>query len=196
MFDSGKTVSELITEIKAEADVSLKIPDATYIGWLNELEQLCYTEIIKEQREIDIKNPTSPISVSDLTVSEDEAPIRFEDIYTIYADYVQLSKTTLASGYIFPDTFFKKGNDIGFNYDGLIMDMKIIYFAKPKVKKSADGNVMLPIEFMHMAKAKLRGEAYKLVNEDALASKWLNDYNIAIENFKTWCNNKSSQFGM
>ena len=196
MFDSGKTVSDLITEIKAEADVSLEIPDETYLGWLNELEQLCYTEIIKEQREIDIKNPSSPISVSDLTVSEDEAPIRFEDIYTIYADYVQLSKTTLASGYVFPDTFFKSNNDIGFNYDGLIRDMKIIYFAKPKVKTSADGKVMLPIEFMHMVKAKLRGEAYKLVNEDALASKWLNDYNIAIENFKTWCNNKSSQFGM
>lgn len=196
MFDSGKTVSELITEIKEEADIALEIPEATYIGWLNELEQLCYTEIIKEQREIDIKNPTSPISVSSLTVSEDEAPIRFEDIYTIYADFVQLSKTTLTSGYIFPDTFFKKNNDIGFNFDGLIRDMKIIYFAKPKVKTSADGNVMLPIEFMYMVKAKLRGEAYKLVNEDALASKWLNDYNVAIENFKTWCNNKSSQFGM
>ena len=196
MFDSGKTVSDLITEIKDEADIALEIPDATYIGWLNELEQLCYTEIIKEQREIDINNPTSPISVKDLIVSEDEAPIRFEDVYTIYADYVQLSKTTLASGYVFPDTFFKSNNDIGFNFDGLIRDMKIIYFAKPKVKTSADGKVMLPIEFMYMVKAKLRGEAYKLVNEDALASKWLNDYNVAIENFKTWCSNKSSQFGM
>lgn len=196
MFDSGKSVSELITEIKEEVDIALEIPESTYINWLNILEQLCYTEIIKEQREIDIKNPTSPISISSLTVSEDEAPVRFEDIYTIYADFVQLTKTTLTSGYVFPNTFFKKNNDIGFSADAKVIDMKIIYFAKPKVKTSDEGNVMLPIEFIDMAKAKLRGEAYKLVNEDALASKWLNDYNVMIDNFKAWCNNKSSQFGM
>ena len=196
MFDSGKSVKELIDEIKEEADIALELPTTTYINWLNALEQLCYTEIIKEQREIELKNPTSPISISTLTVSEDEEPIRFEDIYTIYADYVQLTKTTLTSGNVFPNTFFKKNNDIGFSVDGSVRDMKIIYFAKPKVKTSDTGNVMLPIEFIDMAKAKLRGEAYKLVNEDALASKWLNDYNVAIENFKTWCNNKSSQFGM
>lgn len=196
MFDSKKSVSALITEINSEADIAIAIPDETYIDWLNALEQLCYTEIIKEQREIDIKNPTSPISISALTVSEDEEPIRFEDIYTIYADYVQLSKTTLASGYTFPDTFFKKSNDIGFNADALVREMKIIYFAKPKVKTDNKGNVMLPIEFIDMVKAKLRGEAYKLANEDSLASKWLNDYNVMLENFKAWCNNKSSQFGM
>ncbi len=196
MFDSGKKVSELITEIQAETDIAIEIPESTYIDWLNALEQLCYTEIIKEQREIEIKNPISPISISTLTVSADEAPIRFEDIYTIYADFVQLAKTTLTSGYVFPNTFFKKNNDIGFSVDALVRDMKIIYFAKPKVKTSVDNNVMLPIEFIDMVKAKLRGEAYKLANEDALASKWLNDYNVMIENFKTWCNNKSSQFGM
>lgn len=196
MFDSGKSVSELITEIQNETDIALEIPTTTYINWLNIVEQLCYTEIIKEQREIDIINPTSPISISALTVLEGEEPVRFEDIYTIYADFVQLTKTTLASGYVFPNTFFKKNNDIGFSVDAIVGEIKIIYFAKPKLKTSVDGNVMLPIEFIDMVKAKLRGEAYKLANEDALASKWLNDYNVMLENFKTWCNNKSSQFGM
>ena len=196
MFDSGKAVALLIYEIQAETNIAPEIPESTYIDWINTLEQLCYTEIIKEQREIEIQYPTSPISISSLTVSEDEEPIRFEDIYTIYADHVQLTKTTLTSGQVFPNTFFKKNNDIGFSVDSAVKNMKILYFVKPKVKNLLVGNVMLPVEFIDMVKAKLRGEVYKLANEDALASKWLNDYNVMLDNFKTWCNNKSSQFGM
>ncbi len=196
MFNSGKSVSELITELKDEVDIAFEIPTTTYLTWLNSIEQLCYSEIIKEQREIKVLSPITPISMSSLSVSEDEAPIRFEDIHTVYADDVQLVKTTLASGQIFPDTFYKHNDDLGFNSPYKTNELKIIYFARPKIKTSEEGNVMFPIEFIDLVKAKLRGEAYKLVNEDALAGKWLNDYNVMLENFKAWCNNKTSQFGM
>ena len=59
-----------------------------------------------------------------------------------------------------------------------------------------DVNVMLPIEFIDLVKAKLRGEAYKLANEDSIAAKWLNDYNTLLETFKAWIADKSSNFGM
>ena len=55
---------------------------------------------------------------------------------------------------------------------------------------------MIPLEFIDLVKAKLRGEAYKLVNEDGIASKWLNDYNILLETFKLWITSKSSNFGI
>jgi hypothetical protein len=196
MFDSGKSVSELITELKDEVDIALEIPTSTYLLWLSSIEQLCYSEIIKEQREANVLNPTTPIQMDSISVSENEAPIRFEDIHTVYADDVQLIKSTLASGQIFPDTFYKHNDDLGFNSPYKIKELKIVYFARPKIKTAEEGNVMLPIEFIDMAKAKMRGEAYKLVNEDAMAGKWLNDYNIMLENFKAWCNNKASQFGM
>ena len=196
MFDSGKSVNELITELKDEVDIALEIPDATYIGWLNRLEQFCYSEIIKEQREITVSNPTTPVSLSDLTASEAESPIRFEDIYAVYADGVQLMKTTLASGQIFPDTFYKHNDKLGFNSPFMTRELKIIYFARPKIKASATGNVMFPVEFMDLVKAKMRGEAYKLANEDEQAGKWLNDYNVELENLKAWCNNRASQFGV
>ena len=196
MFNSGKSVSELITELRDEVDIALEIPTSTYLLWLNTIEQLCYSEIIKEQREVKVLAPTTPISMESLTVSEEEAPIRFEDIYAVYADDVQLMKTTLASGQIFPDTFYKHNDDLGFNSPYKTKELKIVYFARPKVKTSEDGNVMLPIEFIDLVKAKMRGEAYKLVNEDAFAGKWLNDYNMMLENFKVWCGNRASQFGM
>lgn len=196
MFDSGKSVKELITELKDEVDVAFEIPTSTYLIWLNSIEQLCYSEIIKEQREIIVKNPTTPIALSNLTVSGNEAPIRFEDIYAVYADDVQLMKTTLASGQIFPDTFYKQNDNLGLNLPYLTQELKIIYFVRPKIKTSETGNVMMPIEFMDMVKAKMRGEAYKLMNEDSLAGKWLVDYNVSLENFKSWCNNKASKFGM
>ena len=196
MFNSGKTVAELITELRDEVDIALEIPSSTYLLWLNSIEQLCYSEIIKEQRDVKVLAPTTPISMESLTVSEDEAPIRFEDIYAVYADDVQLMKTTLASGQIFPDTFYKQNDDLGFNSPYKTKELKIVYFARPKVKTSEAGNVMLPIEFIDLVKAKMRGEAYKLVNEDALAGKWLNDYNVLLETFKAWCNSKASQFGV
>lgn len=196
MFNSGKSVKELITELKDEVDIALEIPDTTYISWLNSAEQLLYSEVIKEQRELTVPNPTSTVKFDELTVSEEESPIRFEDIHTVYADDVQLMKSTLASGQIFPDTFYKHNDNLGFNSPFKTKELKIVYFARPKVKTSDEGNVMIPIEFIDLIKAKLRGEAYKLVNEDALAGKWLTDYNVILENFKAWCNNKASQFGM
>lgn len=196
MFNSGISVKEIITELRDEVDIALEIPTTTYLLWLNSTEQLMYSEIIKEQREIKVANPTTPISFDGLTVSEDEAPIRFEDIHAVYADDVQLMKSTLSSGHIFPDTFYKHNDDLGFNSPYKTKELKIIYFARPKVKESEVGNVMLPIEFVELVKAKMRGEAYKLANEDGLAGKWLNDYNILLENFKVWCNSRASQFGV
>lgn len=196
MFNSGKSVSELITELRDEVDIALEIPTSTYLVWLNGVEQLSYSEIIKEQREVIVENPTTPISFVSLNVTEDEAPIRFEDIHAVYADDVQLMKTTLSSGQIFPDTFYKQNDDLGLNLPYMTKELKIIYFVRPKIKTSEDGNVMMPIEFIDLVKAKMRGEAYKLVNEDSLAGKWLNDYNVLLETFKVWCNNKASQFGV
>jgi hypothetical protein len=70
---------------------------------------------------------------------------------------------------------------------------------KPELKtisNYASKYVMLPIEFIDLIKAKLRGEAYKYANEDNLAAKWLNDYNVLVETFKAWLSNKQPEFGI
>lgn len=200
MFDSGIKASALIKQIKDEADIAVPVSDESYVLWLNSLEQLLYTELIREQGKIEISDTeASVLNIEAINVPSGENAVRFEDIYTIYADKTQLIFSTAASGVIFPDTYYKIGNNIGLNLKKTPEKIVIIYYVKPALKTISDisaKNVMLPIEFIDLAKAKLRGEAYKLVNEDALSAKWLNDYNILLETFKAWLSEKQSKFGM
>ena len=111
MFDSGVTVSELIESINMEADISYDIPDESYILWLNSLEQLLYREVIKEQNEHlpDINGApfSGVLSLVNVKENENEDDIRFEDIHAVYSDDTQLIKSSLASGVILPDTYYK-----------------------------------------------------------------------------------------
>ena len=199
MFNSGIKVTDLIKQINSEADIALDIPNESYVQWLNSLQQLLYTEVIKEQKKVVLEPPfdSSLIEMSDFAESGENDPI-FEDIHAVYSGEIQLIKSTVASGVIFPYTYFKFTNKLGFNTT-VEKNITIIYFVKPELinpKAIGESKVMLPIEFIDLATAKLRGEAYKLANEDALAAKWLNDYNVHLETFKAWIVSKSANFGM
>ena len=198
MFDSGIKTEDLIKDLKSEIDVALEIPDETYIFWLSSLEQLLYSEFIKEQNKITVIDPPEDIiNIASVYTPAGESPLRFEDIHTVYADNIQLIKSTAASGVIFPNTYYKIGLDIGYNVKRAVTEMVIVYFVRPKVKTDGETeNVMLPYEFIDLVKAKLRGEAYKFCNEDAVAAKWLNDYNALLENFRQWLELRQAKFGM
>ncbi len=207
MFDSGISVKDLLENLKTEVDIALDIPDKTYVEWLNALQQLLYTEFIKEQKRFVLVSPsTSPIGIDVINTDDNENPPRFEDIHAVYADEVQLIESTVTSGIIFPYTYYKDNNNIGYNtrtvngVQEVPGELQIVYFVKPKLIDSEniakDDNVMVPLEFIDLVKAKLRGEAYKLANEDALSAKWINDYNVLLETFKMWISEKASNFGL
>lgn len=203
MFDSGISIGNLVSELKQEVDIALPISNKSYVLWLNSLEHFLYTEFIQEQNKIIVDGTDDCIiNLSEISMPDDEAAIRFEDIYTVFADTKQLIKSTVTSGNIFPNTFYKMENNLAYNVLFRPKEIRIIYFVKPKLNAVDEndniepGNVMLPIEFIDLVKAKLRGEAYKLSNEDSLAAKWLNDYNILLETFKAWLNGKQPNFGM
>lgn len=215
MFDSGILVKDLIDELKnTEVDIALDIPNATYVSWLNSLQQLLYTEVIKEQKEysyvsnetivvppIGEKRRVSTFDLGTIEPGENESKPIFEDIVAFYSNGVQFIKSTVASSYHFPNTYFKYDNQLG--YEGNLTGLtRIIYHVRPALiqvdneDNIDNSNVMLPIEFIDLAKSKLRGEAYKLVNEDGIAAKWLNDYNVLLETFKAWIATKSANFGI
>ena len=166
MFDSKIKARELITLLQNEVDVAPDVPNESYLTWLSQLEQLLYTEFIKEQGVICVEKPTgNRITLADLPIPAEEAPVRFEDIHTVYADNCQLIKSTLTSGVIFPNTFYKVGDQLGYSSED-VHELKIIYFVKPAIK-TEDSTVKLPFEFIEMVKAKLRGEAFKVADENA-----------------------------
>lgn len=203
MFDSGISVKDIVEELKTEVDIALEIPNATYVSWLNSLQQVLYTEIIKEQKKTTIKPQTeAPIDMDTLDIGNDENRPRFEDIHAIYADGTQLIKSTVASGVIFPNTWYKDNNNIGYHTEAVPEEMKIVYYVKPALvevdenDEIIDANVMVPVEFIDIVKAKLRGEAYKLANEGDFAAMWLNDYNVLLETFNKWNVAKIPKFGL
>lgn len=203
MFDSGITAKDLIEQIKSEADVAPDITDETYIRWLNSTEQLLYSELIREQHTatfdymngaMRIYKPEDGLIIAGTGLYCE--PPRAEDVVAVYCGDTRLIKTTLEKHYIFPDTYCIYLNSILINTE-LQSGVKMYYCIRPEMKTAdnyAERNVMIPIEFIELIAAKQRGEAYKLSNEDVLAAKWLNDYNILLENFKLWLKSRDTGF--
>ena len=149
MFDSGVKAKSLIDSIKFEADIALPIASSTYLEWLSALEQLIYSEIIREQKAVTLNGTHDiPIDLSEIQSGEFEAPVRYEDIYTVYADEEQLIQSTVTSGVIFRDTWYKTENNLGLNLSKTPETIKIIYFVRPAIKKGSGEEIPdIPVLF-------------------------------------------------
>ena len=55
MYSSGITAQELIETIKSETDISIPVPDKSYIHSINAIEQFIYSELLNEFVKVDIK---------------------------------------------------------------------------------------------------------------------------------------------
>lgn len=202
MFDSGISAKELILSLKSEVDIALEIPNAAYVTWLNSLEQMLYGDIIREQGVLELVPESEIIDLATLEIPEDEDKISFEDIHSVYVNRnLQLIKSSAANGCIFPNTYYKKGNKLTLNTKNPITKLRLIYIVKPKPKVTdgdgviGDGNIMIPLEFAELVKAKLRYEAYMLANENTPAANQLGVYNALLDSFKQWIADREPQFG-
>ena len=191
------TLSKTFT-LRQDTKVKLGVnvfPGAPYINGYSFRPQL----MVGKSMPAEFIKPGMPPVVRELPTAEGGLPIRFEDIYAVYADKTQLIKSTLASGSIFNDTYYKDDGRLGLNLSKLPETLNIVYIVRPVLKTESNissERVKVPVEFIDLVKAKLRGEAYKLANEDSLAAKWLNDYNVLLETFKEWHASKSPSFGL
>lgn len=207
MFDSGISVESFIKDIKSEADIAPDITDTKYISWINALEQVLYSDIIREQRKVDIDKADIEVLNSEgecinkvpIETDENEADVRFEDIISVFKGETQLIKTSLLSGGIFDDCWFNNGSALWVNTTFKNEDKKItvFYHVRPAEKSSANEEVInLPAEFMDLMYSYVRAEAYKYANEDALSAKWQAEYNARLEIFKAWVDARRPSFGM
>lgn len=208
MFDSGITGEKLVKQVRSEADISFPIPDDSFYRWITSVEQLLYSELIQERKMVTLDCPTKGYAygefpLSDLVPDYGEADVEFRDIVKVYAVYgekaIELSKTDVVSGFVFYDKnlYWQNGDEVHYStVDGYLCDkIVVIYVVRPKVNTDGTAHVMFPPEFVELVACKLRGEAYKLSNEDALSAKWMASYNTELDNFKTWMIGKNERYG-
>lgn len=211
MFNSGISAYDLIDQLQQEADVAIPIPETSYYEWLNELQYLLYTEIIREislQHYTELTDQEIDIESAEVT---GESPIRFEDVLAVYAEildggdtkHVQLTRMTPLNGSIFPYSYYKNRSKIKLHIpekpNQTLQKITIAYYTKPEAVTKMNAKtamVAVPAEFISLVKSKLRGEAYKLCNEGTLAANWISDYNVLLETFRKWIESRREAIGI
>lgn len=205
MYDSGVTAKAFIETLDEEVDIALEVPYASKLRWLSAVEQFVYTEVLKEyvRSTVDISQCTTDvIPLALLPVPAMAAPVQYDDIIRVYGEEGQdITKSSPVAGYEFPekDLYYMAANgDLVLSTRLEQAEITVIYRLRPAVKVSGETDtlhVALPVEYLDMAGAKIRGEAYKIANEDGLAAKWLADYNQQVENFKIWAATRNERYG-
>lgn len=203
MYDSGITARSLISNVSSEADITIPIDSDSWYRWINAVEQFIYTEILNEYTSVtlnyaELTNDTINLN-NDITTANGCAAPNFDDIIKVYADETELDRTSVISGLIFVDKPLYYPDYVGnikMNLTGCPEIIIVVYRLRPELKSSlSDGNINIPVEFIDMLAARMRGEAYKIANEDNLSAKWLSDYNIQLESFKLWASRRNERYG-
>lgn len=195
IYKSGINASSFIAAIVEEADITIEIPESSWYRWLSQVEQLCYSEFIKPLKKANIIIPDNGLIDLSNIAGSGEDDVNFDDIKKIYVDGVELRRGGAVSSVslFHMPMYWLDGYDVYANRTG---EAYIIYIVRPSIKTpSNDGEIALPIEWLDMLAAKMRGEAYKVANDDGIAAKWLADYNQQLASFKSWCEAKNNRYG-
>lgn len=203
MYDSGITAASLIHSVAEEADITIPIASDSWYRWINTVEQFLYTEILKEYVSVELDYSTLSSDLirltDDIPTAQGTADVIFDDVIKVYADDVELDRTSVISGLVFLDKplyYPDYTGNIKLNLPYTPEKIVIVYRLRPSLKSSsADANINIPVEFVDMLAARMRGEAYKIANEDGLSAKWLADYNTQLESFKIWAAMRNERYG-
>lgn len=193
MFICNTNAKTLLDETVEELKLYGNIPRATFRRVLNETLGRLYNEVVYEVREAAGKSVSGEIALSSLPVSADSSNVREEDVLRVFHAGSELQ-------YLPPRRFALVSNNDGNFYtvqDGKILlspsfsgyTLQVSYLRRPRPYSEGDEGRMLPMpeEYVSLVRAKLRGEIYKLANEDALSAKWLGEYNATLPAFAAYC---------
>ncbi len=199
MYDSAVTTADFIAGIRDEIDIAAIVPDTAFVRWLNTVEQTVYTELIREMKLVHIAvdyadgDDVPSFLLSDIAPSDGEEQAIYDDIIKVYDSGIELDRVSLISGLTFDNLgmYYMNGDRVMVKTIIPATEVSVIYVVRPVKKAVINGalpneTVKLPAEWLEIAASRLRGEAYKMANDDNLAAKWLNDYNLYLEQFKVW----------
>lgn len=199
MYECGLTALDLIEAIEEEADVSVPIPRSVYVRAINTAEQFIYTEILRESILVVLPYKDDEIPLASINVPSGCAPVHYDDILRVFADTHECEKSGASGALDFADKQFYYTD-----YNGHLIlrlqeypaEIRMIIRIRPSLKDESGADMLaVPAEYVDLLASKMRGEAYKIANEDALAAKWLNEYNYHLENFKVWADKRNRRYG-
>lgn len=203
MYDSGMTAKNYILSVKNESDITIVIPDESWYRWLSAVEQVLYTEVFKEYdivtMDIDASD-TINVYFRDIPVPSGVDTVIFDDIVTVFLDGMELERSGQISALQYPEKPLYWTDNAGrlcAQSPVYAEQLIVVYRKRPTIKSviNCNASVMVPVEWIDLIGAKLRGEAYKIANEDGLSAKWLNDYNTQLESLKVWAMKRNERYG-
>lgn len=198
MYNSGVTIADIITELSGEVDIAGSIPDSAYIRWVNSLEQLLYTDVLGFFAVHDVTLSDGGFALSALTPGTGEDAARYDDIVKVYGDGREYVRAGVISSVIFDgdkSIYWQDGDKVRVSPIVEPDTVTVVRRVRPAKKTATTGVVMLPYEWLELLLSKLRGEAYKIANDDGQAAKWLNDYNTQLSSFSEWANKRQERYG-
>jgi len=202
MFTSSVKVADFIIDIKAQMDNPYS--DTAIVGWINEVEQMIYSEIIKDYKEhiftVGTAETEVPIALSyveDLITKT----FLFEDIRKVEVKhgtsaYNEYSSTSLA--YVPDYSFYKTGEKLGYSNPKDGDSVKVIFKEIPVMKLAANKAseyLNLPNSFLKIHKYYAFAQILKLKREFAESGNWINDYNAALSDFRLWYEEHKADYG-
>ena len=196
MFDSGYPVEKLVLEVESETNLAFPVTRESYVSWYNLCEQGLYSDVIKEEK-TECADYKAGLCLSDIPASDGYYDfMRSDDVQNIFLDvggkkhemeHVSLENYLRGIGADY--AYAKEGNRFIFRKpdgtaDGKLYFLRIIRpVPKRVIGETISGTVMLPEEYLELMRCRLRGEKYRLMNEDVMCAKWINEYNYHLQMF-------------
>ena len=179
-------------------DIAGSIPDSAYIRWVNTLEQLIYTDILGFYGRQNVTLAGGGFALSSITSGTGEDSCRYDDIVKVYGDGREYVRAGVISSVIFDGDkgiYWQDGDSVKVSPIVEPDTVTVIRRIRPAIKTAVTGVVMLPYEWLELVMSKLRGEAYKIANDDGQAAKWLEDYNAQLSSFTEWARKRQERYG-
>lgn len=193
MFQASITVKQLIDDVADGMGLYTEIDRAVYRDILNECLCQLYSDVVDERGMSEAVSRDGVIAYRDLPVPTGQAGIRAADVRGVFYRHQPLLCLPPDK---FPIVTTADGNFYSLMADGIHLTptrstvvLQVAYTVRPQRVGATDENAAVPFpnEYLSLLRAKLRGEAYKLANEDAFAAKWLGEYNNGLAAFAAAC---------
>ncbi len=192
MYESSMSAAQLIALARDGVDIAPDIGDEYYLLWLNALESLLYSGVVRCTRSAECAVEDGRVDLAIITPPEGESGPRACDVCAVFADGRELVRADEGALVRYPaqPAFCASGLTLTLQSPAGIPDkVTVLWRVRPALKTEQTmrtAPVALPDEFLPMAFDYLTGKAYALVSEDVQAANRLASYNAALADFELW----------